>query len=189
MLWVRAMRLSLALVIPIALAACQAVPVTDAPVGRATARISQVPDGVRCVALTVVGDRTVMHSADVAPGQPAFLQFDDLPVGLDAFSAAAFGTSCALISGVQPSWATGQPFYAAITQGGVTPLTLTLQPTGGAVIGIDWGDGGAPPADMTAPPDGFGTQPDGFVYPQDFGPPDLSPWTPDGGWHGPDLAY
>ena len=182
MLWPDAMRLSLlTLVIPIAFAACQTAPGSDGPVGRATARISQVPNGVACVSITVIGDRTVMHAADVVAGQPALLQFDDLPVGLDAFSAAAFSMSCSSINGAQPSWTTAQPFYASITQGGLTPLTLTLQPTGGAVIGIDWGDGGAPP-DLTTPPDGY-------VYPEDFGPPDLSPWTPDGGWAGPDLAY
>ncbi|HEX9105277.1 MAG TPA: hypothetical protein VF997_23865, partial [Polyangia bacterium] len=108
------MRLPLAFLIPIAFAACHATPVTDGPIGRATARISQVPDGVACVSITVVGVRTVMHASDVTAGQPALLQFDDLPVGLDAFSAAAFGMPCASINGAQPSWATAQPFYASI---------------------------------------------------------------------------
>ncbi len=153
MLCLGVMRLPLALVSPLSVAACHAEPIADAPVGHVTARISQVPAGVACVSITVVGDRTVLHSADVVAGQPAFLQFDDLPVGLDAFSAAAFGMSCSSINGAQPTWATTQPFYASVSQGGVTALTLTLQPTGGAVIGIDWGDGGAPP-DLTAPPDG-----------------------------------
>lgn len=180
------MRLSLALVIPIALAACQTTPVADGPVGRATARISQVPNGVACVSITVVGSRTVLHSADVVAGQPALLQFDDLPVGLDAFSAAAFGMSCSSINGAQPSWATAQPFYASINQGGVTPLTLTLEPAGGAVIGIDWGDGGAPP-DLTAPPDG-GWPYDAGGWDMAYPPVDLA-WTPPDGGKGPDLAF
>ena len=172
------MRLLLATVISVSFVACDKTGGTEAtgPAGSATARITQVPDGVACVSITVVGDRTVMHAADVTRGQPAFLQLGGLPVGLDAFSAAAFATPCSLVSGAQPSWATTQPFYASVTEGAVTPLTLKLEPTGGAVIGIDFGDGGSGGPDFARPVDG------GY-------PIDLSPWWPDGGWAGNDLAY
>ena len=179
------MRLSLALVITISFAACHnALPGDDGPIGSASARITQVPDGVACVSISVVGTRSVMDAVDVVPGQPAFLQIDNLPVGLDAFSAAAFATPCASINGAQPSWATAQPFYASVAQGRVTALTLTLEPTGSAVIGIDFGDGGPPPDLTTTPYDGGPYTGWDMSYPiNDLGYNPL-----DGGKGGTDLA-
>jgi hypothetical protein len=181
------MRLLLATVISIGFAACNngGVP-QDGAVGSATARITQVPNGVGCVSITAVGDREVFHTFDVIPGQPATLQLGDLPVGNVAFSAAAYGQSCNAIGGAQPSWATTAPFVAAVNAGQLTSLTLTLEPTGGAVIGIDWGDGGAPP-DLSGPPDGG--------WPYDAGPSDwdMAPCFRDGGCYsggdGGDMAY
>lgn len=186
------MRLPMALVISISLlAACNnALPGDGGPIGNATARITQVPDGVACVAISVDGTRSVMNAFDVVPGQPAFMQMSNLPVGLDAFSATAFATPCASINGAQPAWATAQPFYAAVAQGKVTALTLTLQPTGGAVIGIDFGDGGGPPPDLSGPYDGgVPTCPD--MNCGDMAYPNLDGgWTPPDGFKGAvDLAY
>lgn len=181
------MRLLLAAVISIGFAACHNALPADGPIGTAVARITQVPTGVGCVSITVVGSRTVTHAFDVTPGQPATLDMSDLPVGDDTFSAAAYAVSCNAIGGVQPSWATTSAFGATVSAGNVTALTLTLEPTGGAVIGIDWGDGGAPP-DLSAPPDG------GLPY--DGGPSDwdMAPCVLDGGscyygGDGGDMAY
>jgi hypothetical protein len=142
------MRLLVVFTISIGLAACHSALPDDGPVGNVVARITQVPDKVGCVSITAVGTREVFHTFDVIPGQSAMLELGDLPVGNVAFSAAAYGQSCDAISGVQPSWSTTSPFVAAIIAGQVTALTLTLEPTGGAVIGIDFGDGGAP-ADLS----------------------------------------
>jgi hypothetical protein len=109
------------------------------------ARITQVPPDVGCVTITAAGDRTVTGTFDVFPGQSATMQMNDLPVGNIAFSAAAYRQGCSSIAGAQPSWATTSPFYAPIVAGAVTAMTLTLEPTGGAVIGIDFGDGGTGP--------------------------------------------
>jgi hypothetical protein len=138
------MRLLPALVISVSFAACNSTPSSNDHVGRAVARITQVPPAVGCVTLTVAGERTVTGTFDVFPGQSATLQMNDLPVGDDAFSAAAYDVGCSAIAGAQPSWSTVTPFYAPIVSGQVTALTLTLEPTGGAVIGIDFGgDGGS----------------------------------------------
>jgi hypothetical protein len=173
------MRLLLASVISIGFAACHNALPDDGPVGNVVARITQVPDKVGCVSITAVGSREVFHTFDVIPGQPATLQLGDLPVGNVAFSAAAYGQSCNAIGGVQPSWATTSPFVAAIAAGQLTALTLTLEPTGGAVIGIDFGDGGAPPNDLSP-------------WYGDGGPSDIdmAPWVYDGGPFGSgDMAY
>ncbi|HEY1586372.1 MAG TPA: hypothetical protein VGH63_11840, partial [Polyangia bacterium] len=91
---------------------------------------------------------------DVFAGEPATMQMNDLPVGSVGFSAAAYVSGCSAIAGAQPSWQTVSPFFAPIAAGEVTALTLTLEPTGGAVIGIGFGDGGSPvdggaPADLS----------------------------------------
>jgi hypothetical protein len=172
------MRLLLASVISIGFAACHSALPEDGPIGTAVARISTVPSGVGCVAITVVGTRTVKHKFDVTPGQPATLEMSDLPVGDDAFSAAAYAVACNAIAGTQPSWATTSAFGATIGAGTLTSLTLTLEPTGGAVIGIDWGDGGAPPNDLSP------------CYGCYDGGGDMSPWPYDGGPVGNgDMAY
>jgi hypothetical protein len=173
------MRLLLASVISIGFAACHSALPEDGPIGTAVARITEVPTGVGCVSIKVVGARTVTHSFDVTPGQPATLEMSDLPVGDDAFSAAAYGVACNAIAGTQPSWATTSAFGATIGAGTLTSLTLTLEPTGGAVIGIDWGDGGAPPNDLS---------PCYGCY--DGGDGDMAPWVYDGGPVGNgDMAY
>ncbi|MCA1665306.1 MAG: hypothetical protein LC659_13760 [Myxococcales bacterium] len=168
----------------IALAACHNALPDDGPVGTVVARITQVPDKVGCVSITAVGSREVFHTFDVIPGQSATLQLGDLPVGNVAFSAAAYGQSCNAIAGAQPSWATTSPFVATISAGQLTSLTLTLEPTGGAVIGIDFGDGGAPPDG--GPPNDL--SPCYGCY--DGGDGDMSPWVYDGGPIGNgDMAY
>ena len=168
-------------VISIALVGCVAGSTggdgTDGPVGDAVARITQVPPMVGCVTITVAGSRTVTDRFNVTSGQPATLTLKNLPVGDDSFSSAAYANACNAIAGTQPSWASTAPFIAPITQGGVTALALTLEPTGGAVIGINFDtDGG------TVGGDG-GVGPDGGV------PIDMSPWYGDAGAGGPDLAY
>jgi hypothetical protein len=185
------MRLLVASVISIGFAACNSALPQDGPVGTAVARISTVPSGVGCVQIKVVGSRTVKHSFDVTPGQSATLAMNDLPVGDDAFSASAYAVACNAIAGAQPSWATTSAFGATIGAGTLTSLTLTLQPTGGAVIGIDWGDGGAP-SDGGAPPADGG--PPNDLAPcygcYDGGGGDMSPSPYDGGPVGNgDMAY
>src|SRR5436305_1973936 len=121
------MRLSLAIVISVSFAACNTGAPSNDHVGRAVARITQVPADVGCVAIVVTGaGRTVVDTFDVVPGQSATLQLDNLPVDEDAFSASAFSNGCSAIAGAQPAWATVTPFYAPIAAGAGTALTVTL---------------------------------------------------------------
>lgn len=135
-------------------------------VGSAEARISQVPPMVGCIVITAAGNRTVTDSFDVTPGQGATLRLSNLPVGVDTFSALAYATSCGNIGAVQANWWSPTPTVASIAAGQVTSLSLTLEPTGGANVGINFdtdggaggdggvgSDGGAPP-DLSGPTDG-----------------------------------
>jgi len=173
-------------VISIALAGCYHDGEDNGPVGSAEARITQVPPMVGCISLSVVGsNRSVVSNFDVVAGQSAVLRVGKLPVGVDAFSAAAYSVACSGIASAQPNWASTEPFFANVSQGGLTSLVLTLQPTGSASIGINFdtdgggggscGDGGCVGGDG-----GLG---DGGVF-------DLAPNFGDGGnGGGPDLAF
>jgi hypothetical protein len=156
----------------------------DGPVGSAVARITTVPPSVGCVSISVVGaNRSVVRNFDVTPGQSATLHLGNLPVGTDAFTSAAYGVACSGIAGAQASWASTAPFFAPVSQGNVTSLVLTLEPTGGANIGINFDTDGGGSCDG----DGGCTGGDGGTG-FDGGVNDLSPNFGDGGPSGPDLA-
>ncbi|MDB4969876.1 MAG: Tryptophan synthase alpha chain [Myxococcales bacterium] len=155
-------------------AACQTNDSSDLPVGSAVARITQVPPQVGCVSITAAGNRTVTNNFDVTPGQSALLHVSNLPVGSLAFTASAYGNACNAIGMAQPTWSSTAPFFAPVTPGGVTSLTLTLVPTGGANIGIDFSSDGGVNIDG-------GVNGDGGVNIDGGGPNDLSPSRIDGG--------
>lgn len=167
-------------VISIAFTACLSGSTVDGqlggPVGSAVARITSVPPMVGCVSITAAGSsRTVVDNFSVTPGQPATLTLGNLPVGNVAFSAAAYAQGCNAIGGAQPSWASTSPFFAPVAAGQITSLTLTLEPTGGATIGINFdGDGGTGDGGFGDGGFGDGGFGDGGIN-FDGGPSDLSP--------------
>jgi hypothetical protein len=178
----------IASVISLSFAACHSDGDRQLDIGRAVARITSVPPKVTCVSLTVAGpDHTVIDNFDVVPGQPALLTLNNLPVGEDLFSAAAYDVPCNFITGAQPSWLSTTVIPAFISAGSVTNVSLDLEPAGGANVGINFGgsDGGV--IDMSPGPD------DGGFVVDDGGVNDLSPGPSDGGPNDlssgiPDLA-
>jgi hypothetical protein len=170
----------------LSLSACNSGLPADGPVGSIVARITQVPPEVGCVAIHVAGSRAVNAAFNVTPGQPATLRLGNLPVGNDAFSAAAYGSACNAIAGAQASWATTSPFSAQISPGLITSLMLTLEPSGGATIGIGFGGDGGGPGDGGVPGSDGGSD-GGTDGGSDGGVLDMAPWYGDGGY-GTDLA-
>ena len=115
----------------------------DGPVGTARANISVVPANVACVQIIAAAGRTVTFNADVTPGQSAQLTLDNLPVGNVTFTGFAFPTSCAMSAGATPDWASA-PTIGTILAGQVTDIALTLEPVGGAAVGVTFdSDGGS----------------------------------------------
>jgi hypothetical protein len=184
-------KLFFASVISLSFAACHSDGDRQLDIGRAVARITSVPPQVTCVSLTVAGpDHTIIDNFDVTPGQPALLTLNNLPVGEDLFSAAAYDVPCNFITGAQPSWLSTAVVPAFISAGTVTNVSLDLEPAGGANVGINFGggDGGVGDGgviDMSpGPDDGGPAVDDGGVNdlspgPNDGGPNDLSSGIPD----------
>lgn len=184
-------RLVLVTLLSASVIGCTTEGIVDGPVGTAEARITQVPSNVGCISITASAGRSVTDNFDVTAGQSAVLHLGNLPVGNVTFTAVAYALGCAQSAGAQPTWGSNA-LTVPIVAGQVTNLALTLSPTGGAVIGIDFssdggtlGDGGVPVdfgSDGGAPSDG-GT-PD-FAFP----PPDLSTRPADLAGAPVDLAF
>jgi hypothetical protein len=172
-----------ALMLAVTLVGCH----TEDPemVGLAQARITQVPQQVFCVRITVAGYRTVERSFDVTPGQSSILSLSGLPVGSVTFTGAAFPASCAFI-GLTPTWIS-EPTPAFLSAGTVANVALALKQNGGANVDVDFEtpDGGVGPTPDLALPFGDLAQP-----PSDGGAPvDLAPVPLDSGtFPPPDLA-
>jgi hypothetical protein len=135
-----------ALMLAVTLVGCH----TEDPamVGAAQARISQVPQQVFCVRITVAGYRTVEKSFDVIPGQSSLLSLSGLPVGAVTFTGAAFPAACSF-GGVTPTWIS-EPTPAFLSAGTVASVSLALKQNGGANVDVDFEtlDGGVGAPDL-----------------------------------------
>jgi hypothetical protein len=117
----------------------------DGPVGTAQLFVQEVPGDVRCIRITASSSsRSRTDAFDVTPSQSAVLTMDALPAGSVTFTGDAFAVACADISmSSRPTWLS-DPVTAQITPGVVTDVTLIMRPVGGARIGVDFQDAGAP---------------------------------------------
>jgi alpha-tubulin suppressor-like RCC1 family protein len=134
-----------------------------------------VPLGVRCVAIQATGATPPMHLFDVTPEESTVFALSNLPLGLDSFSAQAFGTPCSQAAVASATWtsasvsvstAPGSPARLTLN---MTPLTLTIVPRSATVIAggsqAFTAAGGSPPYNwsLTADPSDGGISSSG-VY-------------------------
>jgi hypothetical protein len=86
------------------------------------------------------GARTIDRRSDVMVGGSTLLPLDQLPLGSDTFSGAAYGTACNAIDGTQPTW-TAAATNAFLSAGQRTLVTLVFEPTGSAGVCARFDDG------------------------------------------------
>jgi hypothetical protein len=124
-------------------------------VGQAEVALTNTPNDVKCVRLTVEGpSRTDVRKFSLTTGQRAVFKLQGLPVGKDTFSADAFNVSCdQSLHGVSPTWYS-EPVVAELRPGVVTHVTLKMIRNGRATVGIDFGDDNGPSGGGDPPPDG-----------------------------------
>ena len=117
----------------------------NGPVGSAQLYIQQVPSEVRCIRITASSpSRSRTDAFDVTPGQSATLTMDALPAGSVTFTGDAFAVACADIGvSTRPTWLS-DPVTVEIQPGQTTDVTIVMRPVGGARIGVDFQDAGAP---------------------------------------------
>ena len=117
----------------------------DGPVGTAQLYIQVVPNDVQCIRITASSSsRSRTDSFDVTPSESATLTMAALPSGSVSFTGDAFSVPCADIGvSTRPTWLS-DPVTADIAPGQVTDVTIVMRPVGGARIGVDFQDAGAP---------------------------------------------
>jgi predicted small secreted protein len=117
----------------------------DGPVGTAQLYIQTVPGDVQCIRITASSaSRSRTDAFDVTPGQSATLTMAALQAGSVTFTGDAFNVACADIGpSSRPTWLS-DPVTADISPGQTTDVTMVMRPVGGARIGVDFQDAGAP---------------------------------------------
>jgi hypothetical protein len=109
-------------------------------VGVARIAIMQAPADTRCVRITVTGNRAVVSSTDVTPGQATAFTISGLPVGNDSFSGEAFSVACAMLTPSAVAAWVGDPVVASVVVDPPVMVTLVLHHNGRANVGVDFQD-------------------------------------------------
>jgi hypothetical protein len=143
-------KLAAAMTVFLTLVACSSSssPPMEENLGQASVALMQVPDDVACVQVTISGARTVTRAFDVSAGEDATFALNQLPIGLDVFSASAFSTACTAVTVTSvPNWV-GDSVTVTVAVGVVAHVHLELKRNGMATVGIDFqgdaqNDGGA----------------------------------------------
>jgi hypothetical protein len=106
------------------------------PTGTAQIALATVPADVGCLRVQATGTRTVERGFDVTAGQEMRLQFDHLPTGNVAFSAAAFAGRCAIVpAGADAAWIS-DPVWMLVMPNTATNIALTMRRSGHAGVDI-----------------------------------------------------
>jgi hypothetical protein len=120
-------------------------------VGEAQVELTNTPNDVRCLRLTVNGPkRTDVRRFPLTAGQRSVFRLEGLPVGKDTFTAHAFSATCQTLNdGANSTWYS-DPVVANISAGVLTHVAISMIHNGRATVGIDFGDGNGPQG--TEPP-------------------------------------
>ena len=95
---------------------------------------ARIPSDVRCIVVTVVGERKDFRKFDVLPGQDAVVRLKGLPIGVVSVSEEAFGQSCAEVSSDTDANWFSEPVIVTLVQGSAVEAALTLRRNGKLVV-------------------------------------------------------
>ena len=134
----------------LALAACSATgghDTNDGALGQARVAVQAAPDDVHCVKVTAAGSTVTTLGFDVTPGESSVFELNRLPLGVVAFSAAAFPVACSEVADADPPYWIADPVESELLAGVIAEVTLVMHRDGRASVGVEWdepGQGGAP---------------------------------------------
>lgn len=103
---------------------------------RALVRVQEVPEGVRCLRVTVAGVFTMQFSLDVEAGKVTSLSAGGLPTGIVHFQAEAFESACASVTTSDIAEWRSAPQTQTLVAGTTAVLTLVLRRNGVAEVGF-----------------------------------------------------
>jgi cysteine-rich repeat protein len=109
--------------------------------GSANLAVTNIPSDVSCLRITAVGGTTVVTLVDVTPGQPADISLSGQPIGTVAFTADAFPSICAVVTGgTTPNWLS-DTVVVSLSAGVPVDISLTLHENGITNVGVDFSSG------------------------------------------------
>jgi hypothetical protein len=119
-------------------AACSSAPPAADDTAQVSASVTAVPTGVACIAINagVAEEPLVTERFTVTAGQSTTLSMTGLPSGAVTFSAFAYPTACASVTGTSTATWVSEPMLATLASQSVTSLELVLRPAGSATIGV-----------------------------------------------------
>lgn len=139
-------------VMPMAAASAIAIASASAQSPPEVTTTIKAPADVRCLVVTVAGERTVKRSFDVIPGQDAILTLKGLPLGNVIITEDAFESNCnAVTPELDTSWFS-EPLHMTLTPGEALETSIVLRPNGRLVITSQFvTEGGTPEPGFPGP--------------------------------------
>jgi len=114
--------------------------VADSPrmLGQARLELREVPDGVQCIRVTVLGGgQAVTRDFGVEPAAAASLQLTGLPVGPATFSGLAYSAACSdVTASTTPSWSSA-PVDVQVGADGPASVRLVMRPYVPTQVNVD----------------------------------------------------
>lgn len=108
--------------------------------GQAEVALTNAPEDVACLRISVDGQRSDVRTFSVTPGEKQVFVLDGLPVGVVSVSADAFALECnGLANDVAPTWFS-ETVAARIQADRRTHIALAMIHNGQASIGVDFDD-------------------------------------------------
>lgn len=145
----KASRPALAALGCLALAACGSpestseIEPTD-ELGSVEVALTNAPNDVHCLEITVAGKRTDVRSFPVVAGEKQLFRLTRLPIGVVKVSAEAFSGDCEDITeSTSPTWLS-EVVAARVTADRETHVALSMIHNGRASVGIDFNDSHGP---------------------------------------------
>lgn len=119
---------------------------TEEELGQAEVSLTNAPEDVACLSISVEGARTDVRTFSVETGKKQVFFMDGLPVGKANISAEAFKVECAeLTDTLRPTWFS-EVVATRIRADKLTHVALRMIHNGQASIGVDFDDDHAPSA-------------------------------------------
>jgi hypothetical protein len=106
--------------------------------------LTQVPQGVACLKVSITGPRSLIQLVDVTPGSNATYTLSRLPIGIVTISAEAFSQACNSVTGAVAAYVTDAPVSVRVDAVDVNTVTLNLIRNGRIGIGVDFEQSPAP---------------------------------------------
>jgi hypothetical protein len=115
----------------------------ESGVGTVVLSLTEVPEDVLCMRITVAGARTVVRTFDTTPAVPSVFRMGGLPLGEATFTGEAFPSVCAAIGpDILPNWIS-DPIPLVVSAVVENAVNISMRRNGRATVVVDFLDASA----------------------------------------------